>query len=90
MRILFLTNSPIGSIDERVFLLTNQRVVLMGLKELTLDTTVCTTSRLDVMSLPVDCVFQVKYHKTLAQYMESGQNMHVLWLLAVKYAIYHK
>ena len=29
-------------------------------------TTVCTASRLDVMSLPVDCVFQARYHETLA------------------------
>ena len=28
--------------------------------------TVCTTSTLDVMSHPVDCVFQARYHEMLA------------------------
>ena len=36
-----------------------------------IETTVCTASRLDVMSLSVDCVFQTRYHETLAKCMES-------------------
>ncbi len=52
--------------------------------------TVCTASRLEVMSYPVDCVVQARYHETLAKYMESRQNTRVLWLLVVKYAIYRK
>ena len=41
--------------------------------------TVCTTSRLDVMSFPVDCIFEARYHETLAWFMESRQSTLLLF-----------
>ncbi len=45
-------------------------------------TTVCTTSRLDVMSLPVECVFQASNHKARMKKMELKQKLVFLWSLA--------
>ncbi len=80
-RVQFLAPCNMAKHSHQVTAKTQMRLFVC-LDAQTTGTKLCPISRLDAMSLLVGCVLQASN--------QLCKNMHILWLLTVKYAIYLK